>query len=55
VQNGGIVLVPASSSLPVVPLVETGAGNPFHFTSIAVGATTVTLVGTINLQSLLGL
>lgn len=55
VQNGGIVLVPASSSIPVVPLVDTGAGNPFHFTSITIGAKTVTLVGTINLQSLLGL
>jgi hypothetical protein len=55
VQNGAIVLVPASSSLPVVTLVESGAGNPFHFTSIVIGAKTVTLVGTINLQSLLGL
>ena len=55
VGDGGILLVPRSGSLPTVPLIETGAGNPFHFTSIAVGATTVTLVGTIDVQSLLGL
>jgi len=55
VVNGGIVLVPTNTSLPTVPLIESGTGNPFHFTSITVGATTVTLVGTIDLQSLLGL
>jgi hypothetical protein len=55
VQEGAVVLVPTSSSLPTVPLIEAGAGNPFHFTSIAVGAKTVTLVGTIDVQSLLGL
>jgi hypothetical protein len=55
VVDGGIVLVPTSSSLPSVPLIETGTGNPFHFTSISVGATTVTLVGTIDVESLLGL
>ena len=54
-QNGAIVVVPASSSLPTVTLIDDGTGNPFHFTSITVGAKSVTLVGTIDVQSLLGL
>jgi hypothetical protein len=36
-------------------LVKSGNGNPFTFTSVAVNAASVTLVGTIDLQSLLGL
>jgi hypothetical protein len=54
-QNGAILVVPASSALPTMTLIDSGSGNPFHFTSVTVGASTVTLVGTIDLQSLLGL
>jgi hypothetical protein len=36
-------------------LIEAGTGNPFHFTSVAVGVSGVTLVGTMDLQTLLGL
>jgi hypothetical protein len=54
-QNGAILVVPTSSALPTMTLIDSGSGNPFHFTSVTVGATTVTLVGTIDLQSLLGL
>ena len=54
-QNGAIVVVPASSALPMVTLIDNGTGNPFYFTSVAVGVSTVTLVGTIDVQSLLGL
>jgi len=55
VRDGGIELVPTNPALPTVALIEAGTGNPFHFTSVKVGTTTVTLVGTIDLQSLLGL
>jgi hypothetical protein len=55
VLDGAIELVPTDPILPPVPLIAAGAGNPFQFTSIAVGAGTVTLVGTIDVQSLLGL
>jgi hypothetical protein len=55
VASGAVMLVPTSSSLPTVVLIQPGPGNPFHFTSVTVGSTTVTLVGTIDIQSLLGL
>jgi hypothetical protein len=55
VSGGAITLVPSNTSLPTVLLIQPGPGNPFNFTSVTVGGTTVTLVGTINLQSLLGL
>ncbi len=55
VKNGAIVVIPTSSALPTVTLIDSGAGNPFRFTSVAIGTGTVTLVGTIDLQTLLGL
>jgi hypothetical protein len=55
VSAGAITLVPANTSLPTVVLIQPGPGNPFNFTSVTIGATTVTLVGTIDVQSLLGL
>jgi hypothetical protein len=55
VTAGTLQLVPASTSLPTVILLAAGGGNPFQLTSVAVGSNTVTLVGTIDLQSLLGL
>jgi hypothetical protein len=36
-------------------LIAAGGGNPFQLQSVAVGADAVTLVGTIDLQTLLGL
>jgi len=36
-------------------MIGAGHGNPFTFTSVRVGANTVTLDGSIDLQSLLGL
>jgi hypothetical protein len=51
---GAITLVPANTSLPTVVLIQPGPGNPFNFTSVTIGTTTVTLVGTIDVQSLLG-
>ena len=55
VRNGELLLVPDSTALPTVTLIAAGHGNPFTFTSIVVSAGTVTLGGTIDLQSLLGL
>jgi hypothetical protein len=55
VKDGALIMVPVSDSLPTVTLIEAGGGNPFKLQSVAVGAKTVTLVGTIDLQTLLGL
>jgi hypothetical protein len=55
VKDGALELVPVSDSLPTVTIIAAGGGNPFRFQSVAVGATSVTLVGTIDLQTLLGL
>jgi hypothetical protein len=53
VKDGSLNLV--LSSGVTVTLIEAGAGNPFRLTSVAIGANGVTLVGTIDLQTLLGL
>lgn len=55
VQDGGLTLVPDSQAVPPVPLIEPGSGNPFHISSVSVGANTVTMNGTIDLQALLGI
>ena len=55
VTNSALQVVFQSRSLPTVTLIGTGTGNPFTFTSVSVTASTVTLGGTIDLQSLLGL
>ncbi len=55
VKQGSLDLVPDSSALPTVTLIGAGNGNPFTFDSVVVSASTVTLGGTIDLQSLLGL
>jgi hypothetical protein len=55
VKDGALLLVPVSLALPTVTLIGTGNGNPFQFTVVSVGSATVTLVGTIDLQALLGL
>jgi hypothetical protein len=55
VNAGALQLVPNSGSLPTLNLITAGHGNPFQLTSASVGASSVTLVGTIDLQALLGL
>ena len=55
VRSGELLMVPDSTALPTVTMIGAGHGNPFTFTSVRVGANTVTLDGSIDLQSLLGL
>lgn len=55
VQDGGLLLVPDTESLPSVTMIAPGSGNPFHVSSVAVGADTVTMDGTIDFQGLLGI
>jgi hypothetical protein len=55
VAAGALQLVPDSSALPTLILIDAGHGNPFQLSSVAVGANSVTLAGTIDLQVLLGL
>jgi hypothetical protein len=52
---GALVLVPDGDSLPTVTLMEPGAGNPFQLSSVAIAADHLTLVGTIDVQALLGI
>jgi hypothetical protein len=54
-KDGALQVVVASLTPKVMTLIETGNGNPFTFTSVKVSSASVTLVGTIDLQSLLGL
>lgn len=54
VKNGSLIALPDSGALPSLTIIAGGKGNPFQLTSVSVGATTITLVGTIDLQSLLG-
>ena len=53
VKDGSLDLV--LNSGVSVTLIESGAGNPFHLTSVSIGADGVTLVGSVDLQTLLGL
>ena len=55
VQEGALLLVPDGDSLPTVTLIAAGAGNPFEMTSVRIGGERVTLLGTIDLQALLGI
>jgi hypothetical protein len=55
VKDGSLLMVPESTDLPTVTLLQAGSGNPFHLTTVSVGPTTITLGGMIDLQSLLGL
>jgi len=52
-SDGSLKLVPESKSLPTVLLIMPGSGNPFHVYSVAVGATNVTITGTIDVDDLL--
>jgi hypothetical protein len=52
---GALVLVPDGDALPTVTLMEPGSGNPFQLSSVAIAAHHLTLVGTIDVQALLGI
>jgi hypothetical protein len=54
-RNGALEVVFTGMTPSTVTLIGFGDGNPFTFTSVAVHGGSVTLVGTIDLQSLLGL
>jgi hypothetical protein len=54
-SGGTLEVVPVDTSLPTVTLIGAGNGDPFQLSSVAVGASGVTLVGTIDIQTLLGL
>ena len=56
VARGGALEINFTGMTPsTITLIGAGDGNPFTFTSVTVQASAVTLVGTIDLQSLLGL
>lgn len=55
VRNGELDVVPSSLSVPAVTLLDSGDGNPFTLTSVAVSGDTVTITGVIDVQQLLGL
>jgi hypothetical protein len=55
VSNGALILVPDGNALPTLTLIAPGSGNPFRLASASVGAKSVTLAGTIDIQSLLGI
>jgi hypothetical protein len=53
--GGGLVLVPDGNALPTLTLIAPGGGNPFQLSSASVGAKSVTLIGTIDIQAILGI
>ena len=53
--NGALVLVPDGNALPTLTLIAPGDGNPFQLSAASVGAKSLTLAGTIDLQTLLGI
>jgi len=54
-KDGALLLVPDGNSLPTVTLIAFGGGNPFRISSVTIGADHAMLVGTIDLQTLLGI
>ena len=52
---GALVLVPDGNALPTLTLIAPGDGNPFHLSSATIGLKSITLVGTIDVQTLLGI
>jgi hypothetical protein len=52
-SNGSLLLVPNSNTMPTVTLMAPGTANPLSVTSVSVGTSEVTLVGTIDIQNLL--
>lgn len=55
VKDGSLLLVPDGNALPMVALIAPGSGNPFQISSASIGAEHLTLMGTIDVQSLLGI
>lgn len=55
VVNGALIMVPTSNDFPSITLIKSGGGNPFTLTSVAVSSERVTLMGTIDVQALLGI
>ena len=53
-SNGSLLVVPNGNSLPTITLIAPATGNPFRIKSVEVGAADITLVGTIDVQKLLG-
>jgi hypothetical protein len=51
--NGSLILVPNSSTVPSVILIDPSGGNPFHADSVSIGPTGLTLVGTMDVEKLL--
>ena len=52
---GALLLVPDGDAFPTVTLIEPGGGNPFQLTSVTIAADHLTLIGTIDVQGLLGI
>jgi hypothetical protein len=52
-SNGSLLIVPDGNKLPTVTLIAPGSGNPFHVSTVEIGATDVTFVGTIDVEKLL--
>ena len=52
---GALLVIPDGGALPTVTLIQPGTGNPFQITSVAVGSDHMTLIGTIDVQTLLGI
>jgi len=52
---GALLLVPDGDAFPTVALMEPGGGNPFQLTSVTIAPDHLTLIGTIDVQGLLGI
>ena len=52
---GALLLVPDGDALPTVTLMEPGSGNPFQLSSVTIEADQLKLIGTIDMQALLGI
>lgn len=52
---GALLLVPDGDALPTVTLMEPGSGNPFQLSSVTIEAGQLKLIGTIDMQALLGI
>jgi hypothetical protein len=53
--DGILLLVPDAPGVPIVPLISPGPGNPFRVTGASIAADGVTLTGTVDLASMLGI
>ena len=53
--DGILLLAPDAPGVPIVPLITPGPGNPFRVTGVSIASDGVTLAGTVDLQSMLGI